>query len=299
MEWLPNFFIAGAPKCGTSTLHRWLAAHPQALGAREKETCFLADPGTHTYRRDFHVSNGMASWSTAFDPPRPETRVIFDATPDYLYSKTALRMIPDMPGAPKCLFVLREPAAQIFSIFRYFQNNWNWIAPHMSFSDYIDALRGGGARFGGNELAERALGNAQYLDHLAPWRARLGEERLKVMTFERLTRQSREAMEEIAQWLGLDPGFYDGFDFAPENQSYVPRSRALQRINVALRGTLPRGAAYRHLRALYRRVNTRAPAAPLAQERRVLTELRRDFRPANRALADAFGLDLSAWEAVA
>jgi len=29
MSYLPNFFIVGAPKAGTSTLHRWLRFHPQ------------------------------------------------------------------------------------------------------------------------------------------------------------------------------------------------------------------------------------------------------------------------------
>jgi len=38
----PNLVVAGAPKCGTSSLYFWLAAHPEVAASREKETFFWA-----------------------------------------------------------------------------------------------------------------------------------------------------------------------------------------------------------------------------------------------------------------
>ena len=40
---LPNVIIGGAPKCGTSSLYFWLAAHPEVYGSPKKETFFFAD----------------------------------------------------------------------------------------------------------------------------------------------------------------------------------------------------------------------------------------------------------------
>ena len=34
---LPNLFLAGFPKAGTTSLFSWLAAHPEVCGARPKE----------------------------------------------------------------------------------------------------------------------------------------------------------------------------------------------------------------------------------------------------------------------
>src|SRR5688572_5812110 len=46
---LPNVIIAGAPKCGTSSLFRWLTDHPQVGGSTMKETYFFIDPESHMY----------------------------------------------------------------------------------------------------------------------------------------------------------------------------------------------------------------------------------------------------------
>ncbi|NBD32874.1 MAG: hypothetical protein GVY17_07915 [Cyanobacteria bacterium] len=41
MTQLPNFFIVGAPRCGTTALSRYLSQHRQICLSRPKETHFL------------------------------------------------------------------------------------------------------------------------------------------------------------------------------------------------------------------------------------------------------------------
>ena len=43
LNYLPNVIIAGAPKCGTSSLYFWLSAHPEVKASMVKETFFFAD----------------------------------------------------------------------------------------------------------------------------------------------------------------------------------------------------------------------------------------------------------------
>ena len=38
----PTFFLAGAPKAGTTSLFRYLARHPDVAVARVKEPCYFA-----------------------------------------------------------------------------------------------------------------------------------------------------------------------------------------------------------------------------------------------------------------
>jgi hypothetical protein len=290
---LPNFFIAGVPKAGTSSAHAWLDAHPQALGSTIKETCFFADPGSHVFRTDFNIELGLERYADAFPAPAPDVRVLFESTPSYLYSRTALDRIPDLPGSPKCLFILREPAAQIQSLYTYFRNNWTYIPAEMSFAEYLVEVRRGGADFGGNELAQNALGYADYGPWLKKWRDRLGPDRVKVTTFDLLVADPRDFMMDLAVWIDLDPAFYDDFGFASENESYEPRNRGLQKLNVALRDKLPKGRLYDLARGAYRRLNTRAPVKDTAAD--VLADLKAEFHEKNAQLARDFDLDLSAW----
>ncbi|MGX0877590.1 hypothetical protein ACSSV4_002280 [Roseovarius sp. MBR-154] len=290
---LPSLFIAGAPKSGTSSVFQWVADHPQALGSTPKEPCFFADPGSHVFRPDFNVSCGLELYSTAFAPVPEGVSLILDGTPSYIYSLTALERIPDLPTRPRCLFILREPAAQVYSTYTYFQNNWAAIPDKMSFQDYLHALRQRTHDFSGNELARDALQNAAYVHWLRKWRARLGPDRMKVCTFDALKQDARAFMMDLASWTGLDPAFYETYDFRVENQSYVPRNRSLQRLNIALRDALPKGAIYSLARSLYRRVNTRAPERGGQEE--TLARLRADFSADNKALSEEFDLDLSRW----
>ncbi len=299
LAWLPNLFIAGVPKAGTSSLHRWLADHPDALGARDKEACFFVDPESHIFRPDANWQAGLAGYRAQFDMPEgAPPKVIIDSTPAYIYQRSALAAIPDLPSRPRCLFVLREPADQIRSVYRYYRDNWQVIPAEMSFADYLVALRRGQGDFAGNELVRDALANARYLPWVRAWRERLGRERMLVCTFDELKSDPAGLTRRVAAWAGLDAGFYDAYRFEVENETYAPRSRGLHRLNAALRGRLPNGAAYRAMRALYRRLNATRPEAGEG-EAAALAALRDDFAQANDELARDFGLDLSAWAGAA
>lgn len=296
LSWLPNLFILGVPKAGTSSLHAWLAAHPDALGARSKEARFFIDPDSHVFRPDFHIGLGLDRYRAEFAHGagrRP--RVTLDSTPAYLYQRSALDHIPDLPGAPRCLVIVREPAEQIRSLFRYFRDGWGYIPPEMDFAAFVAAARAGSHPFGGNELARDALVNARHVEALRPWRARLGPDRLRVLSFDDLRADPRAFTAAVARWVGLDPGFYDGYDFPRENETLAPRLRWLQRVNIGLRARLPQGAPYRMARALYHRLNLRRPEVA-ADEAAVMAALRADYREANAALAREFGIDVSRWQ---
>jgi len=289
----PILFLAGVPKAGTSSLFSWLADHPQVSGSLEKETCFFADPESHVFQAGFNAANGLDGFARAFPSATPDTRLLVEGTPTNIYSRTALRHIPALPGA-RTLFVLREPASQIRSLYDYFRDNWSYIPAELSFADYLNAVRQGGQSFGGNELAADALRCADYLPWLQDWQAQMGA-RMKVVTFDRLRNDPRGLVQEIAEWCNIDPAFYVDYDFRAENESYTPRSRALQRLNIALRAHLPKGAFYQAARALYRRLNTRRPER--SDEAGTTAELRAEFSSRNAALAEAFDLDLSGWNA--
>jgi len=296
---LPNWIIAGAPKTATSSLFRWLADHPEAAGSAEKETYYFVDPGTHMFQEDSNFANhGIAGYETLFEYCPASAKVVVESTPGYIYSATALRELPHLATLPKFIFVLREPVAQLQSLFVYFQQNWNWIGRDLSFADFIAAVEEGKSDFKGNELAVHALRNAWYPEHLRRWQAAVGSERMLILLFEDIVGDSRGAMQRVARQLGIDPAFYDDYEFPAENVTYEARIGALQDLNIWIRSRLPKGRLYGALRRLYRAANTR-PASRQSPDVAVVRRLTDYFAPMLDELERDFDLDLTTWRAAA
>jgi hypothetical protein len=293
---LPNFLIAGAPKAGTSSVHKWIADHPHAVGSTEKETYYFVDPDTHMFRKDANITHGLDKYSSFFPVPSSvKPTVVLESTPSYLYYETALKGVKSLPTDPKCLFILREPAAQIYSLYNYFKNNWDWIPCNLSFRDYLKTIREGSANFKGNELAENAIKYGSYVNYLTRWQEELGSDRMMVLTFDELIRDEKEVIKSIAQWLDLDPNFYESYSFPRENETYVTKYIGLQKLNIAIRSRLPKGRLYNKLKSLYRGLNTKKPIGPNFNEKRQILELKEEFFESNHRLSTEFDLDLANW----
>lgn len=297
---LPNLIIIGAPKAGTSSLFQWLADHPEVCGSKEKETYYFVDPGTHMYRKARNFSaGGLKGYEAEFPQADPGARIVVEATPGYMYYETALRELPHLPTRPDFIFVLREPVAQIRSLFRYFQENWDWIPRSMTFPEFVEAVEKGTSTFKGNELASAALGNANYIDHVRRWREACGPERLHLLVFEDMIRDPRRFMVQLAERLEIDPSFYETYDFPVENETYVVKNAALQSLNIRIRGLIPQGRIYEALRRMYRVANTKSvpkgSSRPSADDLAVERMLSYRYLPMVRELEQEFGLDLSTW----
>src|SRR5271163_2195144 len=89
---VPDFFIVGSPRTGTTSLHRMLRSHPQIYMPELKELRFLEgelsrrpDPATHPQSR---YPATLEDYLTLFDDAAPE-QLAGEASPAYLYSRLA------------------------------------------------------------------------------------------------------------------------------------------------------------------------------------------------------------------
>jgi hypothetical protein len=119
---LPNFFIVGAPKCGTTSLYHYLNQHPAVFMSPVKEPCYFAlemrpERFAPEYRARVAASSLCSTWQeyrALFDGVRAETAV-GEASVCYLWSPTAARNIAEaVPGA-KIVAVLRNPVERAWS----------------------------------------------------------------------------------------------------------------------------------------------------------------------------------------
>ena len=113
MSRLPDFYVVGAPKCGTTSLHRYLRQHPGVFVPDVKEPNFFCSdfPSIQKYK-------SLEDYSMLFEPAQ-ENQLVGEASPWYLYSKTAIQNILDVQPDAKFIVMLRNPVDAVISYYRY------------------------------------------------------------------------------------------------------------------------------------------------------------------------------------
>jgi len=280
----PNVVIAGAPKCGTSSLYFWLAQHPNVCASTLKETFFLADDVSRFNESSNFKKDGLSAYSEHFKNYNGE-KIVFEATAPYIYYKTPLEVLPKLNPQPKIIFILREPAKRLYS--KYTFNKFKLKNFEGSFLDYISL---GGTKFSGQHVEE---GN--YAKYLKLWKEAFGIENIYIMLLEEVMAEQKKQMKKLADWLQIDAAFYDDFDFAKRNETFGVRSTFLHRLGLKLQPLVPY-KLQEMLLPFYQKLNGTAIPKISAEEERLVSELKLFYSKANSELAQLFPqLNCSRW----
>jgi hypothetical protein len=276
----PNLVVAGAPKCGTSSLYFWLAAHPEVAASREKETFFWAPDVNRFNTRCNHIQHGPEAYASLF-AHTAGAKVRFEATAPYIYYSEAWTGLSRLPEKPLVLFVLREPAARTQSQYLFELHRTKRISA--TFADYLKGAH--------------ILNHGHYMRYLAEWEANLGRDHLIIWQFEKVMRDPRSAMKSLAAQLGIDPGFYDDFDFAARNETVAIRSKRLHTLGLRLQSMIPL-AVQDALLPIYLKLNGAGRPKASAELKAQTVALKAEFAASNRELAARFpeSIDLELWK---
>jgi len=106
---IPDFFIVGAPKCGTTSMHYYLQQHPQI---------FMSAKELHFFGKDFTYREAPTplDYYYSFFKDAPADHLIGEASVWYLYSKSAAKEIKEMNPQAKIIIMLRNPVNMIYSL---------------------------------------------------------------------------------------------------------------------------------------------------------------------------------------
>ena len=106
---LPNFFILGAAKCGTTTLQDIVAQHPGIYMTREKEPRF--------FDADQYFSKGIQQYLADHFSAASEFEIRGEATPHYFHrgDVTADRILSCCGSDLRFVLILRDPVARAWS----------------------------------------------------------------------------------------------------------------------------------------------------------------------------------------
>lgn len=283
---VPDIVIAGAPKCGSSSLFFWLASHPSICASKKKETHFLRDRVV-AQNEDLNVhEHGSEAYKKAF-PDCSDKLHRLEATPIYLYEQTPLKLLSQASPLPTIVFLLREPADRVHSRYRFARYRRKRI--RMPFKEFLEKDH---ETLGWNM---HPIEQSKYSKYLAPWLETFGQDRIKVFLFEEMKKDARSFMEKVARELDLDPGFYEQYGFQKRNASKKIRSKWLHGLGERVQPFVPKKLQEK-LTPLYMKLNA-GSAPPVSQkELAKKEELRKSFLKEYEDLERLFpDLDLGHW----
>lgn len=221
--------IAGTSKAGTTSVFNYFARHPQICPA-EKETRFFLDVNYPLSSSKRFQKHGPDVYLSLFDAgPRDAWR--FEATPDYLYSATAARAIHDTLPDVRLIFILREPVSRLLSWYRFGRKRAE-IGLDSTFDEYISMQRrngGGGSDCRHKHPAYCALQHGRYSTYLQEWLELFGRSSLYIGFCEHLERDPCVFVRSICNWAGLEPAYFDDYQFTVMNKGSDVRNRYLHK----------------------------------------------------------------------
>lgn len=212
--------VAGAPRCGTTSLFEYLSIHPEVNAATTKEIRFFLDEN-YPLPRVCRFAQGIESYAKYFPGwDTSDNKVLMEATPDYLYSVMASGIQDTLPNA-RLVFILRNPKERLISCYRY--------ALQRGFFDQATTFKAYVERQLMSEVAPdtplylRALEQGRYEHYLMPFREQMGDQ-LLLVDFEKICCNPEEVMKDVASFAGIDSHYYDNYEFKVENDSHKLRS---------------------------------------------------------------------------
>ena len=243
---LPDFFIIGAPKAGTTALHAALAAHPGLFMSAVKEPKFFLTDGppptrgggpgdVQTYRE--HVWR-RPDYEALFDDAPPRT-LRGESTPFYLYRQDAQERIRALVPDAKLIVILRDPVERAHS-------NWThlWSAGLDPIGDFVRACAEEDARIAaGWADFWRYTRLGRYGEQLESLFLRFPREQVFLLRYRALINAPAQTLDDICEFLGVHPGI---IGHVPKQNVTAQPDRSLTHMTVSklLRGA---AAAGRHL----------------------------------------------------
>ncbi|MEJ5915156.1 sulfotransferase [Pseudokineococcus sp. 1T1Z-3] len=234
---LPSFVVAGAQRCGTTSLHQDLLRHPQVRGAAGKELQFFT----------LHHERGL-DWYRGCFPRLAPGQQTFESTPYYLFDPAApARLAAALPAA-KVVVLLRDPVTRALSHHRHSVRTGAERLPlAQALAAEPQRLAAARALGPGSSAGHRALrawsyvARGRYGEQLSRWVAAVGRERLHVVRSEELHADPAREHARLLAFLGLDVVDLGGHARhtrrPPEAGDPMPEARAL--LAGAFEGDLP------------------------------------------------------------
>jgi hypothetical protein len=206
---LPSFLIIGAMKAGSTSLFRWLGAHPAIALPADKEPAFFSS--------DARWARGLEHYEAGFPGALNTGQITGEASVVYTdpaVSAQAARRARTVLPSLNLVFLARDPVERMRSHYRHQVQRGRERLP------FAEALQ---------QPEQPYVRCSMYCQALAPWLERFGRDRLCTIRFESLIRDDTEQWSTALDFLGLAPIERPGgaHNVTSDKQGFSPVMRRL------------------------------------------------------------------------
>ncbi|HEY2722930.1 MAG TPA: sulfotransferase [Chitinophagaceae bacterium] len=194
----PNFFIVGAPKCGTTAMNDYLDQHPDI---------FMAKKELHYFGKDLKTKMKISEAGYLEYFKGADQKIIGDASVWYLFSRTAAREIKDFCPGAKILIMLRNPVDVIHSIHSQHLYDGNEDIEDFEKAIDLDDKRKSGLDLPDSlEFAELPSykDTALFFEQVKRYIDIFGKSNVRIILYEDFKMNTRHVVGETLEFLGLD-----------------------------------------------------------------------------------------------
>jgi hypothetical protein len=296
---LPEFFIVGHHKSGTTALYEMLRRHPQIYMPDIKEPRWFDSDLHEAFGRDTagKLPQTFEAYLDLFADATPDQR-LGEASPSYLRSSAAAAAIAAVQPTARCVAILREPASFVRSL------HLQMVQDHVEQERDLRAALAAEQRERGGRTVHRYTDHLHYMEQLGRYRDAFAPEQLLVLIYDDFRADNEGTVRRVLRFLDVDDRVSVhvmeanptvGMRSLPVDRAFgrfsAGRGPVTRAVKGAARTVIPQRARTGALRALRRGVVYSSPPPP---DEALMAELRRRFRPEVEALGDYLQRDLIA-----
>jgi len=289
----PDFFIVGAPKCGTTAMYYYLKQHPEIFMPERKELHFF---GTDFYSP--HFVRDLQEYLKIFEGADNKKR-IGEASVWYLYSKKAALEIKEFNPDADIIIMLRNPVDMMYSLHSH--QVFNGSEKITNFEEALSYEEDLKKKTSGSGFIERFFYRevAKYYNQVKRYLDVFGKEKVHIIIYDDFKAHIDVVYKETLKFLKVDETFRP--DFRVINPNKVVRSRLLRDFlnePPLIIGKLTRLIFPKSIRTAIRenlkRLNIKyVPREPMRPELR--KALLKEFKEEIDRLSELIRRDLSFW----
>jgi hypothetical protein len=301
---VPDFYIVGHHKCGTTALYEMLRLHPQIYMPDVKEPWFFADDLQVRFQPSSWLPETLEEYMSLFVQARADQR-IGEATPSYLVSRTAAGKIAELRPDARIIAILREPASFLRSLHLQTVENHAETETDLRKALELEELRSAGEAIPPGAMRPQELlysEHVRYVEQLRRYHAVFPPEQVLVLIYDDFRADNEATVRRVLRFLEVDDArpveeieanptvrVQSRLAYEAVRSVYLGRGPASRVAKAAIKALTPQQARHRALRAVRHRLLYRRPGAP---DERLMRELRQRFRGEVVALSEYLGRDL-------
>jgi hypothetical protein len=292
----PDFFIVGAPKCGTTAMQDYLSQHPEIFMPREKELHFFGSDLRFSHKR-MDEKEYLGYFRNAMSEKR-----VGEASVWYLYSKLAAGEIKEFNPSSKIIIMLRNPVDVLYSLHSRFLYDGN-----EDIVDFREALQAEQDRKRGLRIPKTVMvvdtlyykDTIRYTEQVRRYFDVFGRENVLIIIFEDFKNKTYEVYKETLSFLGVNQHFQPLFRIVNPNKRI--RSEFLrnllinppQKLQSLAKILLPSGLRQTLVETLWTFSTVYEPRTAIDPKLR--NRLREEFASDVKSLSILLGRDLVNW----